>query len=289
MYAPMSTRHEPVLGTEQRRRGTGPGAGVAASGRRGARRSVGRTSTSNRRRLRRNDSRATWSITYGSDVGWSGTVRKSRERRVERRVRAQRTERDTDRGPLPPPGRRRGTIESSRIRPARSSPWSAATRDTDPAAHAVRHDDRRCGQAGVLGDRDRPRAPTCPCRSGHAGHCHRGPERSSATTQYSPASSGATWSHQPECAAPPWTSTRPGRVGRTPTPVVDRHAVDLGLGVLRQCGERVEEPLRRVPPSAQLVSASSALVMRCNVSTYSSMMSNTTSRAGRTRSTRPMI
>ena len=38
-----------------------------------------------------------------------------------------------------------------------------------------------------------------------------------------------------------------GPRGRTPTPVVDRDAVALGLGVLRQCGEHVEEPLRRVP------------------------------------------
>ena len=161
--------------------------------------------------------------------------------------------------------------------------------DADPAAHAVRDDDRRRGQARVVRDRDHF---TRPCvhvvviaavAVAVAGQVERhdavlaGEQRRDVIP---PAGVRGATVHEHQA----------GPIGRSPTAIVDAHAVDVDIAVLgtwsRARPGTTAARIAAVSVTARLRALPSHLRI---VSTYSSMMSNTTSFAGRTRSTRPMI
>ena len=287
MYAPMSTRHQSVLGTEQRDAATHPLQRVAARnlpaledlGVELPRVTAGYRAQRLARDVVDHVRQRRGLIGHGAEV---------RERLLQRRVGAQRPERDTDaRGFHFRVGPGHHRVEQDQ--PGDVVAVFGRERDADPSAHAVRDDDRRCGQAGVLGDRDdfaRPRVHVvvvAPAALAVAGEIERHDAVLACEQRRDvipPAGVRGTAVDQHQA----------GPVGGTPTPVVDRHAVDLDLAVLGRGRERVEEPLRRGRDSRfGQRSAPSPLPIFSIVSTYSSMMSNTTSFAGRTRSTRPMI
>src|SRR4051794_263615 len=73
------------------------------------------------------------------------------------------------------------------------------------------------------------RRPLSPC-----------PDRSSATTRWLPAKNGATWSHQPEWAAPPCTNTSPGR-SSVPQ---QRRWIDVPATVVSRCSGAIASAAR---------------------------------------------
>ena len=114
------------------------------------------------------------------------------------------------RSPSSDSGSGRRTGESTTTAPARRLAVQAAGGDRDEAAHRVADEHRR------------PCIPLSSAQaitsSAHVSTAYTGrrplspwPDRSTATTWCCGSSSGAMKLHQWACAAPPWTSTRPGR------------------------------------------------------------------------------